>query len=301
MRPVIIAGPTASGKSALALSLADRDDGVVINADALQVYSCWRILTARPDIHATARVPHRLYGHVACDAPYSVGRWLREVEPLLDELRHNGRRPIVVGGAGLYLSALTEGLAAIPSIPADLRARSAALIAAGALDTMLDDLARDDPETHARIDRANPMRVQRAWEVLKATGRGLSDWHRGKTRPVLASDDAVRMVLSPENHILDRHIIERFDAMLKDGALEECARFRGSGIPLTAPAGRALGAAELIDSLEGRLSIEAAREAAITATRRYAKRQRAWFRNRFADWHWLDPCAGDPLADIPRN
>lgn len=301
MRPVIIAGPTASGKSALALSLADRDDGVVINADALQVYSCWRILTARPDTRATARVPHRLYGHVACDAPYSVGSWLREVEPLLDALRCDSRRAIVVGGTGLYLSALTEGLAAIPAVPVALRARSAALIASGALGAMLDDLARDDPETHARIDRANPMRVQRAWEVLKATGRGLSAWHRGKTRPILAPDDAVRIVLSPEKNRLNTDINDRFDAMLKDGALEECAHFRGSGIPLTAPAGRALGAAELIGCLEGRLSIDAAREAAVTATRRYAKRQRTWFRNRFADWQWLDPDAGDPLAGIPRR
>ncbi len=185
MRPVVIAGPTASGKSALALAIAERDGGWVINADALQVYHCWRVLTARPDVADERRAPHRLYGHVACDAAYSVGHWLRDLADALDAARAARARPVVVGGTGLYLEAATRGLHAVPPIPPDVRARSAAALGAGRLGALIDDLARGDPETLARIDRDNPMRVQRAWEVLTATGRSLSDWRRTKADPLL--------------------------------------------------------------------------------------------------------------------
>jgi tRNA dimethylallyltransferase len=166
---------------------------------------------------------------------------------------------------------------------------------------MLADLARDDPETHDAIDRANPMRVQRAWEVLAATDRGLADWHRAETAPVLDRKAAVSIVLSPDKDILNKRIEARFQEMLECGALEECRRFRDSGIPLTAPAGRALGARELMAHLDGRMGLDEAATLAVTATRRYAKRQRTWFRNRFADWTWLDPGESDPLAAVPQT
>ena len=175
-RAVLIAGPTASGKSALALALAERDGGSIVNADASQVYACWRVLTARPDDAELARAPHRLYGHVACAARHSAGDWLREAAAAIEDARRCGLRPIVVGGTGLYFDALGGGLADIPAVPAEVRARSQAMLDAGEIGRMVAEL---DPETLARIDRRNPMRVQRAWEVLTATGRGLRTLARG--------------------------------------------------------------------------------------------------------------------------
>lgn len=299
-RPVLIAGPTASGKSRLALEIAERDGGWVVNADALQVYGCWRVLTARPDAADCARAPHRLYGQVGFDQPYSVGAWLRDMASVLAEARAAGARPIVVGGTGLYLSALTEGLVDVPQVPAEVRERSEALIAAGQMARMLDDLARGDPAMHARMDRSNPRRVQRAWEVLVATGRALSDWQRMPTEPLIAADRAVRVVVSPDVSIANSHMEARFHAMIQAGALEECARFRDMGGDLASPAGRALGAAELLACLEGRIDLARATGAAITATRQYARRQRMWFRKRMADWTALDPGAGGMLGRIPR-
>lgn len=290
-RPVLIAGPTASGKSALALRLAERDGGVVINADALQIYGCWRVLSARPEAEDCARAPHRLYGHVDGAEAYSVGAWLRDLAPVLAECRTRGLRPIVVGGTGLYLEALTQGLAEIPAVPPEVRRRSQAALDAGRLATLVADLAARDPETLAALDVRNPMRVQRAWEVLEATGRGLADWRRRPGAPLLA-EDALRYVLEVDTSTLDARIAMRFDKMLAAGALEETAAFLDAGLSLDAPAGRALGARELAAHLGGEISLDAARAAAILASRRYAKRQRTWFRNRFAAWERLDPSKG---------
>lgn len=290
-RPVLIAGPTASGKSALALRLAERDGGVVINADALQVYGCWRVLTARPEVEDCARAPHRLYGHVDGAEAYSVGAWLRDLAPVLADCRARGLRPIVVGGTGLYLEALTQGLAEIPAVPPEVRRRSQAALDAGRLATLVADLAARDPETLAALDVRNPMRVQRAWEVLEATGRGLADWRRRPGAPLL-TEDALRYVLEVDTSTLDARIATRFDRMLAAGALEETAAFLDAGLSLDAPAGRALGARELAAHLAGEIILEAARAAATLASRRYAKRQRTWFRNRFAAWERLDPSEG---------
>lgn len=290
-RPVLIAGPTASGKSALALRLAERDGGVVINADALQVYGCWRVLTARPEVEDCARAPHRLYGHVDGAEAYSVGAWLRDLAPVLADCRARGLRPIVVGGTGLYLEALTQGLAEIPAVPPEVRRRSQAALDAGRLATLVADLAARDPETLAALDVRNPMRVQRAWEVLEATGRGLADWRRRPGAPLL-TEDALRYVLEVDTPTLDARIATRFDRMLAAGALEETAAFLDAGLSLDAPAGRALGARELAAHLAGEIILEAARAAATLASRRYAKRQRTWFRNRFAAWERLDPSEG---------
>jgi tRNA dimethylallyltransferase len=296
-RPVIIAGPTASGKSALALAIAERDGGCVINADALQVYDCWRILSARPSEADIARAPHRLYGHVGAQIRYSVGQWLRDLTEVLAEADRRGWRPVIVGGTGLYLSALTEGLAEIPPISEAVRSRSAEMLRSGGADLMRETLARQDPQTHARIDLANPARLQRAWEVLMATGRGLTEWHGVGAQPILQEEDAVRIVLALEKVRLNNHIEQRFQKMIEQGALDEVRAAMATGWHPGLPSSRALGARELVAHLRGEMTLDAATAAAVTATRRFAKRQRTWFRGRMADWTWLDP-AGRTSADL---
>ena len=291
-----MAGPTASGKSALALAIAERHGGCVINADALQVYACWRVLTARPTDADLARAPHGLYGHVSCDVRYSAGEWLRDVRAALADARRRGLRPIVVGGTGLYFGALTEGLASIPEISHEIDARSEEMLRSGQVDTMLADLARDDPETLERIDRRNPRRVQRAWNVLVATGRGLADWHRTTTQPALALDQTVHVVLSPETSLSNSAIEERFHKLVELGALDECRRFLAAGHRLDTAASRALGARPLIAHLKGERTLDEAAEAAIAATRQFAKRQRTWFRNRMPEWPRIDPASA--LAEV---
>jgi tRNA dimethylallyltransferase len=299
-RPVIIAGPTASGKSALALEIAERDGGCAINADALQVYDCWRVLSARPSDADLARAPHRLYGHVAPETRYSVGQWLRDMAEVLDETARRGWRPVIVGGTGLYLSALTEGLAEIPAIPQEVRRQSEELLRGGGIEAMRATLAREDPETNARIDLANPMRVQRAWEVLIGTGRGLAEWHAAGARPLLPGADAIRIVLMPETAILNLNIERRFHVMLEEGALDEVRAVLATGWHPERPSSRALGARELVAHLRGEMTLDAAAAAAVTATRQFAKRQRTWFRGRMEDWIWVDP-AGRTAAELARD
>lgn len=279
-RPVLIAGPTASGKSALALAIARAQGGVVVNADALQVWDCWCVLTARPSPQDEAAAPHALYGHVARGRVYSVGDWLAEVAPLLEA----GLRPIIAGGTGLYLSALTEGLAVIPPVPVEIRAEGEALLTAEGLPAMV---ARLDARTGAGLDRQNPARVMRAWEVLRATGRGLADWQAETGPPLLPPARAQKLVLAPDRDALAARIAQRFDAMLAGGALDEVR----ANAPFWQPRAqwaRAIGAHELMAWLEGEMTWEAAREAAIIATRQYAKAQRSWFRNRMKDWQLVN-------------
>lgn len=275
--PVLIAGPTASGKSALAMDIAARDGRVVVNADALQVYGNWRLLTARPSAADEAALPHALYGHVGRETAYSVGHWLREVAPLLS------RPVVIVGGTGLYLSALTEGLADIPPTPPAIRAEADARLASDGLDALLAAL---DPATRARIDTRNPARVQRAWEVLRATGRGLADWQADTGAPLLPLDQVQPLVIRPDVDWLNARIAARFDAMIAAGALEEVRAELPFWEP-SRPSSRAIGAPELVAHLKGALSLPEAVEAAKTATRQYAKRQRTWFRSRMSGWHPL--------------
>ncbi|MBJ3762880.1 tRNA (adenosine(37)-N6)-dimethylallyltransferase MiaA [Maribius pontilimi] len=272
-RPVLIAGPTASGKSALALAIAEAHGGTIVNADALQVFARWRVLTARPDADELARAPHALYGHVAADQEYSVGHWLRDVAPLA----RAASRPIIVGGTGLYFTALIEGLAEIPPVPAAIRAEADAL----PLDALRDAL---DADTRARIDTANRARVQRAWEVQRATGRGLAHWQKNTPAPLLAPDACLRVIIDAPPERLNPRIARRFASMLEHGALDE-ARAALPDFDPARPADRAIGAPELIAYLRGALSLDQARDAATLATRQYAKRQRTWFRKRMKDWH----------------
>ena len=274
-RPVLLAGPTASGKSALAMEIATFLGGPVVNADALQVYSDWRVLTARPSEADEEALPHRLYGHVPGERPYSVGDWLREVAPLLD-----GPPPVVVGGTGLYFTALTEGLADIPETPPEVREEAMMRIDAEGHRALLADL---DADTAARIDSANPMRVQRAWEVFRATGRGLASWQDRTPEPILPLDAAQALLIDAPKDWLTPRIEHRFDAMLQGGALEE-ARRNAPGWRADLPSAKAIGAAELVAHVQGEMALEDARAAAIVATRQYAKRQRTWFRARMKGW-----------------
>jgi tRNA dimethylallyltransferase len=275
-RPVLIAGPTASGKSALALRIAEAQGGVIVNADAIQVFANWRVLTARPSAQDEARVPHLLYGHVAGDAPYSVGHWLREVAPVL----RSGLRIIIVGGTGLYFTALTEGLAEIPTLPDHVRPEATARLRAGGVAALLADL---DEATLARIDRQNPMRVQRAWEVWYGTGSGLAEWQDATPPPLLPLSDTIPILVDAPKDWLNARIAGRFAAMLAEGALEEARANLASWNP-DHLSSKAIGAPELIAHLQGRMTLAAAQEAATIATRQFAKRQRTWFRARMRDW-----------------
>ncbi|SLN54260.1 tRNA dimethylallyltransferase [Roseovarius gaetbuli] len=275
-QPVLIAGPTASGKSALALAIARDQGGVIVNADALQVYDNWRILSARPSAEDESATRHALYGHVPGGAEYSTGHWLRDVAPFLD----GGERAIIVGGTGLYFAALTEGLADIPATPPDLRQRGDAIRATQGLAPLVAAL---DPETRARIDTQNPMRVQRAWEVLQATGRGLADWQDDTPPPLLPLDACQPLLVEAEKDWLNARIARRFDAMLEMGALDE-VRANLPGWDAARPSSKAIGAPELVAYLRGELTLDQAREAATIATRQFAKRQRTWFRARMRRW-----------------
>lgn len=282
--PLLIAGPTASGKSALALRIAERDNGVILNADALQVYDCWHVLSARPAPPDLDRAPHWLYGHVPGDRRHSVGDWLRDVAALLPELAAARRRPIFVGGTGLYLEALIRGLADIPEVPAELRRQSGARLAAGDLGGLVAEL---DEETRGRIDVANPRRVQRAWEVLRATGRGLARWQAQTPPPLLA--DWSGYVVDVDTDILNDNITLRLHDMVARGALDECAAYAARFSDPTLPSAQVLGAREFTAHLCGEMSLEAALDAAAIATRQYAKRQRTWLRNRFGGWPRIAP------------
>lgn len=281
-RPVLIAGATASGKSALALALAQARGGVVVNADALQVWSCWRLLSARPSAAEEALAPHRLYGHKAPGEDYSVGAWLREVAPVLAAFRAGtGPRPILVGGTGLYFTALTEGLAEIPPTPAAVRAEADARLAAEGVAALLAAL---DAETAARIDRQNPVRVQRAWEVQRATGRGLAAWQDATPAPLLPLQACTPLVLDAGRDWLAGRIDRRFAGMLEQGALEEVRAM----LPVWEPRAlwaKAIGAPELVAHLRGEIDLETATAQAQAASRQYAKRQRTWFRSRMRNWH----------------
>lgn len=273
--PILIAGPTASGKSALAMEIAERFGGVIVNADASQVYDCWRVISARPSEEDERCVQHRLYGYVSCETSYSTGHWLRDVTAILA----GAERPIIVGGTGLYFSALTEGMANIPETPPEIRAEADTL----SLETLL---AGIDPVTAAGLDLMNRARVQRAWEVQRASGRALHLWQAETPPPVLELRDCVPLALEVDKFWLWDRIARRFDQMLDQGALEEVTATIDRYTP-SLPAYKAIGVPELVAYLRGEISLDTARQKATVATRQYAKRQRTWFRARMGKWTHL--------------
>jgi tRNA dimethylallyltransferase len=288
---ILIAGPTASGKSALAAALAERLGGIVINADSMQVYRDLRVLTARPTPAEEARVPHRLYGHVDAAENYSVGRWLVDAQAALAAARQAGRIPIFTGGTGLYFKALTGGLSAVPPIPGDVRDAVRARWRAHGAAALHDDLARRDPQSAARIRSGDGIRIVRALEVIEATGRSLTDWHRDGMQPVLDPAAAAKTFLAPERAELYRRIDARFDAMLQGGALEEVRALAARNLDPALPLMKAHGVPWLRRHLLAEMSLADAAEAAKRDIRHYAKRQFTWFRHQLPDWPHSPPPA----------
>jgi tRNA dimethylallyltransferase len=301
-RAVLIAGPTASGKSALALELAQRLGGTVINADSMQVYRDLRVITARPSPAEEARVPHLLYGHVDAAENYSVGRWCVDAGAALAEVERAGRLPIMVGGTGLYFKTLTRGLAAVPPIPAAIRATVRERLAAEGLAPLYTELGERDPATASRLMPGDRSRVTRALEVVLATGRSLTDWHGEGMRPALDPDAAVKIFLDVERAELYRRIDARFDAMLAAGALDEVRALGARGLDATLPAMKAHGVPWLLRHLGGEIELAAAAEEGKRDTRRYTKRQATWFRHQLPDWTWVAPdiAAGEIVRVLGR-
>jgi tRNA dimethylallyltransferase len=291
---VLIAGPTASGKSAAALDLARHIGGALINADAMQVYAEAPILTAQPDADAQAKAPHLLYGHVPARELYSAGRYAEDARTALAEVRASGMVPIFVGGTGLYFTALTEGLADIPAIPPEVRAKARALLDEIGVGALHARLAARDPETAAALHATDPQRVVRAWEVLEATGRPLIHWRKEQSPPLLEGLMLARFVLDPPRPLLRARIAERFEAMLDHGGAEEALAL--AGLDPALPAAKLLGLRQLIAHARGSLSREEAIAEAVTATRQFAKRQLTWFRHRMGDYGWFDPNESNIIA-----
>ncbi len=283
---MLIAGPTASGKSALALRLAEKLGGTIVNADSMQVYRDLRIITARPTAAEEARMPHRLYGHVDAAINYSTGQWLRDVAEVLGELARDGRTAILVGGTGLYFKALTAGLAAVPPIPAEIRNVVRERLQREGVRPLYEELRDRDPNTANRLMPNDRSRISRALEVMLATGRSLSDWHRDGMPPLIDPAQAAKVFITCERKELVRRIETRFAAMLKAGALDEVRALAARKLDPLLPAMKAHGVPWLIRHLDGEIVLDDAAVGAIMDTRRYAKRQLTWFRNQIKDWPW---------------
>jgi tRNA dimethylallyltransferase len=294
---ILIAGPTASGKSAVALAVAERIGGLIINADSMQVYRDLRLITARPAPAEEARVPHRLYGHVDAAESYSVGRWLTDARSALAEAGTTQRPPIIVGGTGLYFKLLTGGLAAVPAIPGEIRAGVRARVAAEGAPALHAELARRDPASAARLQPGDRTRIVRALEVLEATGRSLIEWQRGNMPPILDSVHCAKVFLAPERADLRHRIETRFDAMLAAGALEEVRALAARGLDPMLPAMKAHGVPWLIRHLRDEIGLYDAAAQAKADTRRYAKRQFTWFRNQLPDWEWVGSEPADRVIE----
>ncbi|GJE10058.1 MULTISPECIES: tRNA (adenosine(37)-N6)-dimethylallyltransferase MiaA [Methylobacterium] len=293
---ILIAGPTASGKSALAARLARRHEGVVINTDSMQVYADLRRLTARPDPDEEARVPHRLYGHVDGAVNYSVGHFSRDAAALLGTL--GGRLPVFVGGTGLYFRALEQGFSELPPVPEPVRAQVRTEAEGRPTAALHAELARHDPEGAARLRPSDRMRVMRALEIFLATGRPIASFYGDPVPGPLAGWTLDKIFLAPDRAVLRARIDTRFRAMIAAGALDEVARLRARNLDPLLPVMRAHGVPGLIAHLDGAIDLEAAITRGQADTRAYAKRQFTWFRHQMGTgWRWLDPeaAAGDAL------
>jgi tRNA dimethylallyltransferase len=291
---VLIAGPTASGKSAQALALAEEIGGVVINADSMQVYREAPILTAQPSDADKARVPHLLYGHVGVEEVYSVGSWRDNAIAALKQAQEMNRIPVFVGGTGLYFMALTDGLAEVPPTPPEIRDASRALLDDIGVEALHARLTDRDPLTASRLRPTDPQRVLRAFEVFEATGRPLAEWQSAPAAPVLKDKRIAAFVLDPPRPELRARIAARFEAMVDEGGLEEAQSLQGLDPSL--PAAKLLGLRPLQAMAAGTLTRAEALDAAITATRQFAKRQMTWFRHRMPHYVWYNPLVSNLIT-----
>jgi len=283
---VLIAGPTASGKSAVALELADALGGIIINADSMQVYAELSVLTARPSAADEARVAHRLYGHVPVTERYSAGRYQEDAARALAEAKADGRIAIFTGGTGLYFEVLTKGLSPIPPVPPEIRERVRQSFDAVGREAFFAELIGRDPGMASKLRVSDTQRLLRAADVLEATGRPLSHWQQMSGQPVLARCRVVRLVMAPPRDTLFERVDRRFEAMIRAGALDEAGRLVGLDPAL--PAARALGLGPLQRHLAGEIDLETAVAEAQSATRRYLKRQMTWIRHRMSDWKVIE-------------
>ena len=284
----LLAGPTASGKSRLALELAERTGAVIVNADSQQLYADLRVLSARPSPEEEARAGHRLYGVADAADAWSVGRWTRAVAPVLAELEAAGRPALLVGGTGLYFTSLTKGLADIPDVPLEVREATESQYEAEGEAVFRARLAAVDPAAARRIEAGDRQRLTRAWAVAEHTGRALSDW-TAQTTPLLAPGSWTGMVIEPERETLYAHCDLRVAQMVEAGALDEVRALVARGLAPNLPAMKAVGVREFAAHLAGETTLEAAVEATRQATRNYAKRQLTWFRNQTPEWTRVQP------------
>lgn len=284
LRPILIAGPTASGKSALALALAERFNGVVINADSMQVYRELRILTARPTDEDLARAPHALYGFVPASEAYSTGRYVTDAAAALHSARDAGQRPIIVGGTGLYFKALLEGLSPVPPIPDDVRTHWRDLEAKQGAYALWTVLMHDDPQMALRLEPNDGQRIVRALEVFHATGKSLAEWQQTAGTPIIDPAEVIKLVMLPERDDLRARTDARFSKMIASGALAEAEALAALNLDPSLPAMRAIGVAPLVAAVTGRASLEEAISQAQAETRQYLKRQTTWIKSHMITW-----------------
>ena len=280
MQPILITGCTGIGKSSLAIELAKLEDSKIINADSMQVYSSWNILSSRPSNHDISKVPHRLYGYINHDTDYNVGKWIIDVEK---ELFSDNLRPIIVGGTGLYFKTLLKGLSQLPKISKNTRSISNYLINKNP-DLIKKILFKYDFNTFNNIDIKNLRRLQRAYEVFTETGNGLSFWKNKDLKPLLSFSNCKAFVLNGDVNFINKRINERFDKMLDLGVIDEVNNVFSIFKDDRSPASKALGAKQIYSFLKKRNSLKDAVEEAKMKTRQYAKKQRTWFRNQFEQW-----------------
>jgi tRNA dimethylallyltransferase len=299
-KAVLIAGPTASGKSAFALELAQKTGGVIINADSMQVYRDLRVITARPTPEEAALIPHRLYGEVDAAVNFSAGHWVTDAALALAEARAQNQLPILVGGSGLYFKALTRGLSAVPPIPPELRESVRARLDRDGVEALHAELALRDPVTAARLKPRDRTRIARALEVVEATGRSLTDWHRDGLPPLLPPGAFSALFIAPDRDQLYARIDARFDAMLKAGALEEVGRLAARQLDPLLPAMKAHGVPTVVRHLKGEITLDEAAAIGRADTRHYAKRQFTWFRHQLPDFEWVRPEQAGAWLDLRR-
>ena len=294
MQAILIAGPTASGKSALALSVAEATGGIVINTDSMQVYRDLRILTARPTPDEQARVTHRLYGTVDANVNFSAGAWVAQAAVMLNEARAANRLPIFTGGSGLYFKALTRGLSNVPPVPPQIRDDVRARLERNGAEALHTELSKRDPASAEKLKPRDKTRIARALEVIEATGRSLQDWHREGLPPLLPEREIVAVFLAPERDDLYARIDRRFASMLAGGALEEVAALADRKLDPLLPAMKAHGVPALIRHLSGDITLAEAAQIGQADTRHYAKRQFTWFRHQLPEFTWVKPDQAKP-------